>query len=424
MVFMPHWPIPLWKESKYDLETIKQLLEALGNPHLRIPPVIHIAGTNGKGSVQAFLKSIFEKSGYKVHSYTSPHLIEFNERIVLASEQITDDYLFQICERVRIVAEKNNIEPRFFEGVTAAALLAFSEVQADIVILETGMGGRLDATNIIPSPALTIITPILLDHMEALGPTPEIIAGEKAGIIKPGVPCVISCQMDEVYEVLFTRCEQMRAPSLAFSYDFGVEKVGQDFKILGVGSDDASFPLPNLLGDHQIINAATAIVAVKQLENFAISQDNIESGITSAIWPGRIEKIGEGLWIDGAHNQSGAIALSHWANENLARPISLILGMTKNRNVEMFLAPFKDVAGHIFCVQVKSEPSSYSAERLAELAAPIGIPLAICSSLEEAILLAKQREGDVIITGSLFLVGDLRGVRHNASPSPARNNAP
>lgn len=409
MVFMPHWPIPLWKEGKYDLDTMQQLLAALGNPHVHIPPVIHIAGTNGKGSVQAFLRSIFEKSGYKVHSYTSPHLIEFNERIVLASEKITDDYLFQICERTRVAAEANNIEPRFFEGVTAAALLAFSEVPADVVILETGLGGRLDATNIIPRPALTIITPISLDHMEALGPTPEIIAGEKAGIIKPGVPCVISCQMDEVYEVLFQRCEQMRAPNLAFSYDFGVEKVGQGFKILGVGCDDAIFPLPNLLGDHQIINAATAIVAVKQLENFTISQKNIKSGITSSAWPGRIEKIGEGLWLDGAHNQGGAISLSHWASENLAQPISLILGMTKNRDVQMFLAPFKDVADHIFCVQVKSEPSSYSAERLAEFASLSVFNTTICSSLEEAISLAKQRGGDVIITGSLFLVGDLGG---------------
>ncbi len=408
MVFMPHWPIPLWKEGKYDLETIGRLMQALGNPHLRIPPVIHIAGTNGKGSVQAYLKAIFEKSGYKVHSYTSPHLIEFNERIVLASEQITDDYLFQICERVRIAAEANNIEPRFFEGVTAAAFLAFSEIPSDVVILETGMGGRLDATNIIPRPLLTIITPISLDHMEYLGPTVEIIAGEKAGIIKPGVPCVISCQSDAVYKVLFDRCEQMRAPSMAFSYDFGVEKLEQGFKILGIGCDEAVFPLPNLLGDHQIINAATAIVAIKQLENFTISQQNITRGITNAIWSGRIEKVSEGLWLDGAHNQSGALALSNWASENLARPISLILGMTKNRDVEMFLAPFKDVADHIFCIQVKSEPSSYSSEKLAELVVGAGFGATSCASLEEAISLAKNRDGDAIITGSLFLVGDLR----------------
>lgn len=409
MVFMPHWPIPSWGANKYDLETVAKLLAALGGPHLRLPPVIHIAGTNGKGSVQAYLRAVFERAGLKVHSYTSPHLVRFNERIVLASEQITDGYLFEICERARIASEENNIQSRFFEGVTAAAFLAFAEVPADVLILETGMGGRLDATNIVPRPVLTIITPISLDHMEYLGPDVRIIAGEKAGIIKPGVPCVISCQLPEVYEVLFSRCEQMRAPITAFSYDFGVEKTDDGFKILGAGCDDITFSQPNLPGDHQIINAATAIVSIKQLGVFEVSEESIKAGITSAVWPGRIEKIGDRIWIDGAHNQGGAIALSLWMSENLKGPISLILGMTKNRDVEAFLKAFKGIVDHIFCVRVQSEPSSYSAEKLVQLALSSAIETTICESLAEAIKVAKRRGGDVVVTGSLFLVGDLCG---------------
>jgi len=189
-----------------------------------------------------------------------------------------------------------------------------------------------------------------------------------------------------------------------------VEKLEDGFKILGIGCDDISFQSPNLLGDHQIINAATAIVACKQLGGFKIDERHIKQGLISAVWPGRIEKIADRLWVDGAHNQGGAIALSLWMSENLTGPRSLILGMTKNRDVEAFLAPFKGVVAHVFCVRVQSEPSSYSAEKLAELASASGIETTICDSLDEAVKLAKPRGGDTVVTGSLFLVGDLCGL--------------
>jgi dihydrofolate synthase/folylpolyglutamate synthase len=434
MVSMPHWPIPPWGTNKYGLENSRVLLARLGNPHLKLPPVIHIAGTNGKGSTLAFLRSILENAGLRVHVYTSPHLIEFNERIVLASEKIDDGYLFDVHERARVAASAEGISPTFFEGVTAAAFLAFSEVPADILLLETGMGGRLDATNIVPRPLLTIITTISYDHTDHLGNTLEAIAYEKAGIIKLGVPCVISCEVEEVYKVLFAKCEEMRAPITAFGYDFGVELlfpsdersedprssgVARDprrpaaeenrsyFKTLGIGLDDLSLPKPSLRGDHQIMNASTALAAISLIrEQFKITDDNIIQGLQKAKWPGRLQKINERLWADGAHNPNGGQVLALFCQE-LEEPISLIVGFTKNRDPVEFLKYFSHVVTHIFCVQVRSEASSYSASRLAELAAPSGIPLTACDSLAEALELASRKEGTAIVTGSLFLVADL-----------------
>jgi len=457
MTQMPHWPIPSWKARKYDLETIGLLLKALYNPHLKLPPTIHIAGTNGKGSTLAFMRSIFEQAGLKVHVYTSPHLVDFNERIVLASEKIDDQYLFDVIERTRLAALAQNIECSFFEGITAAAFLAFSEVKADVLLLETGMGGRLDATNAIPRPLLTIITTISYDHMDYLGSTLPIIAKQKAGIIKPGTPCVISCQVAEVYQVLFNRCQEMRAPITAFGYDFGVEKIvapatvipakagiqeskalqaqnkrsvdpsddslrldprlrGDDssggaddgfFKVLGIGLDDLALPEPSLPGDHQLMNAATALAGVSLIrKQFNISDEHIIQGLQKAKWAGRCQQITEKLWVDGAHNIGGAQVLSLFCKD-LGKPISLILGLTKNRNPVDFLNYFKDVADHVFCLQVRSEASSYSSSRLAELAAPAGIPLTACDCLEDALELAAKKDGVTVVTGSLFLAADL-----------------
>lgn len=404
---MPHWPIPIERKKTYDLNTMAILLSRLGNPHQKLPPVIHIAGTNGKGSTQSYIKAIFEDAGYKVHSYTSPHLLYFNERITLASNLIEDDYLFEICERTRMAAETSDLQVTFFEGTTAAAFLAFSEVKADVVILETGMGGRVDSTNVIAKPAVTIITPISYDHMEYLGRALPIIACEKGGIIKPGVPCVISAQEDDVYAILSDICEKLRAPIHAFEYDFGVEKTANGFKILGIDLDDEEFPMPSLAGNHQIINASSSIVAISKLKNFNITSNNMKNGISNAKWPGRLQKIKDGLFADCAHNQGGAFVLSAWAQENLENDISLILGMTKNRNVLEFLEPFIGVISNVFCVGIKSEPSAYSADKLAELAAKSGINTIICQSLQEALTLSCAKSKNVIVTGSIYLIADL-----------------
>lgn len=414
MVHMPHWPVPLWRRTEYSLKNISRLLIALGSKHHALPPVIHVAGTNGKGSVIAYLHAIFKEAGYRVHSYTSPHLVDFNERIVLNAEKISDDYLWDICERTRVVAMQHQIDTSFFEGVTAAAFLAFSEVPADILLLETGMGGRLDATNIIPNPILTIITEISYDHMEYLGPTLPIIAMEKAGIIKPGVPCVMSAQVDEVYEQLCIKCEAMRAPITACGYDFGVKKEVNGFYVLGLDHDKYKFTFPSLLGNHQIMNASTAIAGIHVLhKQFNISLTHINLAMQKTHWPARIQKVimpsGFKIWIDGAHNSSGADALSIWARQTFGSDISLILGMTKNRNVADFLAPFAEIVSNIYCVQVKSEPSSYTAKRMVELIAETIDDRVIeaAPSLQEALRLAEIRGKPTIVTGSLFLAADL-----------------
>lgn len=409
---MPHWPTPPWNTIKFGLENITTLLSLLENPHLKLPPVIHVAGTNGKGSTVAFIRSMLEQAGLKVHVYTSPHLVEFNERIVIASEKIDDQYLFNVLDRTRIAAEAGGLNPTFFEGTTASAFLAFSEIEADIVLLETGLGGRLDATNIIPKPSLTIITTIAYDHMDYLGSTLPLIAREKAGIIKPGVPCIISNQVDEVYDTLFSICEEKQASITAFGCDYGIELLRTDssnyFKILGLGMDDIFLPRPSLLGDHQLVNAATAIAAIKLIhQDYSINDEQIKAGLVKAYWPARLHKIKDNLWVDGAHNSNGAQVLSIFCQEELTRPISLIVGLTKNRNAVSFLESFKGIVDHVYCVQVRSEASSYTASKLAELAAPVGIPLTPCETLEQALEITARTSGTTVVTGSLFLAADL-----------------
>ena len=399
---MPHWPIPhKITPTRVDLSHMLALMEALGNPHLKLPPVIHVAGTNGKGSTVAYLKAIVEAAGKKVHAYTSPHLLEFNERIVLAGEKIFDEHLFELCERVRLVALD---DITFFEATTAAAFLAFAETPADILLLETGLGGRLDATNIIPKPLLTIITPISYDHMPMLGPTLPIIACEKAGIIKPDAPCIISAQADGVMDIFLDRCEEVGVESRAYGYDFAVDKEEDKMVIRIAPNIMTLYPLPALLGDHQLLNAATVVMACERL---GIDYEHICEGLRNVMWPGRLQRINDFIWIDGAHNSGAAQVLAIWMNENLSKPVSLILGMTKNRDALAFASFFKGIVDNIYCIRVLSEPSSYSADKLAELVTPSGIEAIACDSLDEALERAMQGSKEVVVTGSLFLVADM-----------------
>jgi dihydrofolate synthase/folylpolyglutamate synthase len=411
---MPHWPIKFNQNPhRIDLAPIKKLLELLDNPHKKLPPVIHVAGTNGKGSSSAMLNAIFKAAGYKTHLYTSPHIREFNERIVIGGDRISDVYLFDILEQIRAIYEKENLDNSFFEITTAAAFLAFAENDADVTIIETGLGGRLDATNIIEDPLATIITPISIEHSEYLGPNTRIIAGEKAGIIKPGSPCIISAQEDVVFDVLLGKCEEMAAPSIAFLYDFMIEKLEDGFSVEGRDFSKTLFPSPNLLGDHQILNAGVIIAGILSgtFEGFNITKGHIESGILNIKWPARIEKIkikNKEIILDGAHNESGSNALAHWARDNLSSgKISLILGMTNNRDVLSFAAPFKDLIDNIFTVQVKSEASAYMPEKMAELLKPLGMNIISCDDLEEAIEKASKSSDHIIVTGSLFLAADV-----------------
>ena len=423
MVNIPHWPtIPIWQTPrKIDLEVTLKLLDTLGNPQEKLPPTIHIAGTNGKGSSVAMLKSIFCCAGYKVHSYTSPHLLEFNERIKLADNSISDSHLHSVLERTKAAAAKSGLNPSFFEGVTAAAFLAFSETYADVLLLETGLGGRLDCTNVLLTPMLTIITPISLDHMEHLGDNLLQIASEKAGIIKKHTPCVIGMQTGAVYELLLDKCEQAEAPAFCYEYDYCAKITSDGFKYLSQ-KFKLELPNPSLRGDHQITNAATVIAAIMLLnDRFKITLPQITQGLLFASWPGRIQLVDQEktkalagdniqIYLDGAHNEAGAQCLANWAKDNLDGNIYLILGMTRNRDAAKFCSYFQGLIEKGVAVTVESEPSGYSASVLAKKANQSGIDFIEADSLSNAIKsivnLNQEKPATIIVTGSLFLVSD------------------
>ena len=268
MVNIPHWhQIPLWKTPRtQSLDNIFKLLHEIGNPQEKLPPTIRIAGKNGKGSTLAMLKTIFMQSGCTVHSYTSPHLIEFNERIKLHDKPISDSHLYELLEETKTAADKLKIAPTFFEGTTVAAFLAFSRAPADVLLLETGLGGRLDCTNTVSRPILTIITTISYDHMDILGKTLKEIATEKAGIIKKNVPCIIGPQTQEVYDILIDKCNEMGVAAFCYEYDFIGVKTQNGFRCHSKNID-IDLPKPNLNGDHQILNASIVIAATTILNN-------------------------------------------------------------------------------------------------------------------------------------------------------------
>jgi len=333
---------------------------------------------------------------------------------VLHNEKISDEYLFELCEIVRIASEKARLQPTFFEGTTAVAFLAFSRQKADLLILETGIGGRLDATNLVSKILMSIITPISFDHMDILGHKLSDIAFEKAGIIKSEVPCIVSSQVSEVEEVLLKKAREQNSPFILYGRDFGVHKIQDGFEFLSQYLN-YKFPMPALKGDHQILNAATTIAALSFGQNlFNFTQEHFEEGLKNVYWPARITQVNEcrklliqspdsNVWVDGAHNHHGAKVLANWIRDELSGKISLVIGMTKNRDVNLFLSEFEGIFDKIYTVPVESEPLSYSSEALAQLAAKFNpIP---CKSLKEA--LSQIKADNLIITGSLFLAVDV-----------------
>jgi dihydrofolate synthase/folylpolyglutamate synthase len=423
MVWLPHWPrVGAELQIKLGLERITEFLKALGSPHLKLPPTIHVAGTNGKGSTIAFMRSIAEEAGLKVHRYISPHLIRFNERILLAGQEISDDHLFSLLEECRITSERTGLNVSFFEGVTAAAFLAFSRTPADLLLLEVGLGGRLDATNVIDQPLACVITPISYDHEAFLGSTLSQIAYEKAGIIKPHRPCIVSLQTEEARTVIENHAAQVQATLIQYEYDFGASltKTGElEYKST---KRTLTTPAPSLSGYHQYINAATAIATLDQCYSF--SDDTIRSAITKAHWPGRLTRIESSkylssllknseLWVDGAHNEAGGQALASWLADQPKMPTFLIFGMTKNRDINKFLRHFKDLLTQIICVNIYSEPLSYKGEQIPALITDpdlkaIAIP---ATTLDEAFdyitkSASQTQKIRILIAGSLFLASD------------------
>lgn len=397
-----------------DLSLVRmaQLLEALGNPQLHLPPVIHLAGTNGKGSTQAFLRAMFRAAGKRVHAYTSPHLVRFNERIVLAGAEISDDALLPLLEEVTQAAK--HIPVTFFEATTAAAFLAFARVEADVVVLETGLGGRLDATNLVPQPALTVLTPIGMDHMEFLGGSLAGIATEKAGILKAEVPCVVAPQAPEALAAIAVAASKLAVPLLLHGRDWHGQATPEGLEVTFHGCVHR-LPHPNLPGQHQYGNAALAAVTALHM---GLSVDSVAQGIATAQWPARLQRLTHGplvdawgargeVYLDGGHNVHAAEALAPWLASR-AEPVTLLLGMMARKDASAFLAPLAPYLSQAVTLPIEGE-DAYAPDLLAERARTVlHMPVEAASS--EAVAaerLAGAAPGTLLIAGSLFLAGQI-----------------
>lgn len=438
-IIMPHWPISPWQPPEGDpLERMAELLEKLGNPQEKLPPTIHVAGTNGKGSTIAFLRAMFEAAGYKVHAYTSPHIKKFNERITIAGETISDDMLHEYIERCRAANEEQPLT--FFEGTTAAAFLAFSENPADILLMETGMGGLHDPTNIVPSPRLSILSTISFDHMEYLGESLADIAGQKAGIIKPEAPVVVSFQPPEAMEVIEKTAEKLQSPAMVYGTHWAVQKSPNRFYYADAFGQ-VELPMPALLGPHQLVNAGNAIAAISTLEEFDIGADAIAAGLKWVQWPGRLEDVTDGvlseyfqpaqgaarsgggsasdggktplnnatkwqIFFDGGHNAAAGHILSVVAEEWRDKPLYIICGTTRGKKIAPMLYPLKDVSEEIYLVPVQAEPKCYTPQEMADQCEDAGIRARVADSVAEAveeIVAIAEKPSRILIFGSLYL---------------------
>jgi dihydrofolate synthase/folylpolyglutamate synthase len=406
-----------------SLGRIERLLDRLGNPQDRLPPVLHVAGTPGQGSFLAFPRALAEALGKGVHVYTSPHLVHFHERIVLAgphgSAPIAEDFLVDCLARAEAANGGELIT--LFEITTVAAFLAFAETPADLLLLETGLGGRLDATNVVVKPALTAITPVSIDHVSFLGETLTEIAGEKAGILKPGVTCVVGRQEQAALQVIERRAEQVGAPLHVAGRDFDMyEQQGR--LVFQTASGLLDLPLPRLTGRHQIDNAGTAIAAASLLFGDELAAYALEHGLTHAEWPARMERLAVGglhayvadgteIWLDGGHNAAGGQVTAHALaelDERVPRPVHLIFGMMDTKDAHAYIAPFKGLVERIYTVPIPEEPNAFGAEALAEIARTEGFEVVPTSGLPDALTrsqAALQGPGRVLICGSLYLAG-------------------
>lgn len=393
------------------LDRVWTLLEKLGHPERQLPPVIHLAGTNGKGSTQAMIRAGLEAEGKRVHAYTSPHLARFHERIRLAGELISEEHLTEVLDECYVT---NGPDPiTYFEITTCAALLAFARTPADYVLLETGLGGRLDATNVVETPALTILTPISMDHEQFLGNTIAKIAGEKAGIIKRGVPCVVGPQPDEALEVIEATAARLGAPVIAQGQHWHVWEERERL----IYQDETGLldlPLPVLPGRHQYENAGAALAALRHL---GFGEAAFEGAMTNAQWPARMQRLRTGplveaapqveLWLDGGHNPAAGIALADHLGRLPKRPTHLICGMLNTKDASGYMMPLAKVADSLTGVSIPGEANTLSAEDTARFASDAGMPATIADSVLDALqtITAQDPHSRVLICGSLYLAG-------------------
>ena len=398
-----------------SLARVERLLAALGNPQDALPPVVHVAGTKGKGSTVAAMRACLEAAGYRVHAYISPHLVRFHERIRLAGQLIDEEALIALleeCERA------NRDAPiTFFEITTAAAFLAFARTPADIVLLEVGLGGRLDATNVVGRPAVTAITPVSLDHQAFLGDSVASIAGEKAGILKPGVTAVIAPQRAEAAAVIEARAEAVSAPLYRARHEWRCEVSGTGMRYEG-GRWRLDLPLPSLIGDHQVVNAGTAIACLERLSSFDIPAEAIADGLRHIDWPARLQLLRRGplvdavspgweLWLDGGHNPLAGEILGDVAAGWHDRPLYLVVGMMNTKDAAGFIAPLAKHARALWAVTIPGEKNALPAEAIAAAAGSAGLPAQTADSVLAAIREIPVHDGNgrVLICGSLYFAG-------------------
>jgi dihydrofolate synthase/folylpolyglutamate synthase len=411
---------------------MERLLKALGHPEARVPPVIHIAGTNGKGSVTAYLKGMLQAEGLRVHAYTSPHLVSFRERIELGGQPIAEAVLAELLEEVERV---NAGEPiTFFEITTAAAFLAFAREPADVLLLEVGLGGRLDATNVIDAPRVTVITPVSMDHQEFLGATLGQIASEKAGILKKDCVAVIGPQLPDAEAAIDAAARQVDAPLRLYGTDFIAHE--EQGRLIYQDTDGLmDLPLPRLEGRHQFENAAVAIAAAKAFFGHALAPETVAAGLRTVNWPGRLQRLKEGplvaaagepegeapdIWVDGGHNPAAAAVIAQAMadlDERLSRPLYLVVAMGANKDASGFFSHFKGLARRVIAIPMPAGHEGHEPRALAAMASEAGMAAGVAANPADAIGQALADAGAdepprILITGSLYLIGEI--LRDNA----------
>lgn len=409
------------KAIDLSLDRVRALLADLGDPQDRLPPVVHVAGTNGKGSTIAYLRAILEAAGYRVHVYTSPHLVRFNERVRLAGQVVDDPLLAHFLGEVEKVNAARPVT--LFEVTTAAAFLAFSSVPADVVLLETGLGGRLDATNVIRRPAACAVTPVSFDHPDFLGHSIAGIAAEKAGILKSGTPAVIGPQPEEALAVIAARARETGSPLARFGHEWTVAPAGDGFRYRGCRSHD--LPLPGLPGRHQLDNAGAAVAVLEQMAGFAVEERHLVQGLRAVEWPARLQHLkrgplvglmppGTSLYLDGGHNESGGLALAEWAaSRESAGPLDVVLAMRATKSPAAFLAHLAPHVRRFRALSFDDGSAWIGAGELAALALSAGVADAKPEGSAEAAVagLAADPPAVLLLCGSLYFAGKI--LAHN-----------
>ncbi|MEO5373279.1 MAG: bifunctional folylpolyglutamate synthase/dihydrofolate synthase [Alphaproteobacteria bacterium] len=407
------------KAIDLSLDRVRRLLAALGNPEAGLPPTVHVAGTNGKGSVVAYLRAFLEAAGLRVHAYTSPHLVRFNERIRVAGELIGDDALVALLEEVERVNAGRPIT--FFEVTTCAAFLAFARTRADVVLLETGLGGRLDATNVLKRPALTVLTPISMDHEQYLGGRLESIAAEKAQILKPGVGCVSAKQERAVARIIELRSLEVGAPVWREGEEWFIRTHQDDRMVFEGRFGSLSLPLPGLFGTHQVRNAGLAIAAVERLSMLEVPGQAIAAGLTAVTWPGRLQRLRQGplvdllpgdgweLWLDGGHNPAAGDMLGKLGRTWKDKPLHLVIGMLDTKDARGFIKPLVARVDRFRGVAIDGAAQTLTAEQICAAATAVGCrdvrPVPSVAEAVRDIVAGSGATGRILVTGSLYLVG-------------------